>query len=516
MQGRVGTTALATCLGCSRQEPIWKVQGRNITFDPRTLTFRHRSRDCRDVRIRTRCSDRRSPKCRGSWLEYPSLFLRARQRRGTASTLIAGGEYFRRCGPCSSRRNAAKARSRLSGTPVLPLRTREHQIFAASRPRPRRAVNLVLLGTGRQSFTTCLLCGLAISRSSTTKTWSSGAFHLPCWRTWLRFSGQSPAPTRTAEGRFRSTKYTPRTWVHRAHPFVPPPALSSAGRRITPGTLSIGYSALLRVAASRAVLKEISDGRNVTPQNVAAARAQFLRYAPASWTFVFGGRASSNAVRQRLFPLPAAVQRGELDDPRRAMIVRRLLSFGMETTVISELVGWPHDRVAGEYERAVVASKHPRVVAQQTARRDARRPAIKEQRRTRYDTRRSIHQCTDCPRAALPGRSRCDEHLRASRKRTTRYRDRRKVPTCRGCGIPFRPEERQHGRMYHPDCIRQKERERKATPEYRARALRRVRSYQERHRQQGLCLKCPRAAVPGQVMCDRHRHPSALEVQGYS
>ena len=271
MQGKVGTIVFATCLGCSGQEPIRKVQGRNITFDPETLTFRHRSRECRDVRIRVRCSDRRSPKCRGAWLEYPGLFLRVRRRQGASSALVAGGEYFHRCGPCSNRRNAAKARARLSGARVaLPL-SKEHQESAARRPRPRRHRSAVLRGSGRQSFMLCLLCDLVISGSASAKVWSVGAFHRPCWRTWLRFSGQSPTPRRGQSGRFKSTRHTPKDWRHRGNLFKPPPPMARAGRRVTCGTLSLGYAALLRRAAG-ALLKEIGDGRDLTPQNIAEAR----------------------------------------------------------------------------------------------------------------------------------------------------------------------------------------------------------------------------------------------------
>ena len=473
MQGKPGTTTFATCLGCSRREPIWKVQGRNITLDPLTLTFRHRSRECRDVRIQVSCSDRRSPKCRGAWLEYPSLFLRVRRRQGAPSAPVAGGQYFHRCGPCSNRRNAAKARARLSGArAALPL-SKEYQVYAARRPRPRRYRSAVLSGSGRQSFMLCLLCDLAISGSVAGKVWSVGAFHRPCWRTWLRFSGQSPAP-KAESGRFRSTRHTPRDWRHRGHLFKPPPPMARAGRRVACSTLSLGYAALLRRAAG-ALLKEIGDGRDVTPQNIAEARVQYLRNVPGTWGLVFGSdRSHGNLARQELCELSAAVQR-EGDGPRRTAIVRRLLGFGMEPPTIAELVAWPLERVVLEAAKVVVVPKDPQVAARQQGRRAARRLMTGDRRRGNYHARRMRQLCVDCARPAISGRSRCTSHLRAVAVRQLKHKDDLNgIPACRWCRIPFGMGERQHGLRYHAKCIAEKERERRATQ--RLRLLPRVES----------------------------------------
>jgi hypothetical protein len=143
-------------------------------------------------------------------------------------------------------------------------------------------------------------------------------------------------------------------------------------------------------------------------------------------------------------------------------------------------------------------------VARQHGRRAARRLKTRERRRTQYHGRRARQQCADCPRPAADGRTRCDEHLRAARERSIRSLDRRRVPTCRRCQLPFKADERQHGRRYHSDCHAQQEKERRAKPEFRVAAARRVRAWQRRHKEMGLCVRCSNRAIAGQVLCERH------------
>lgn len=520
---------MATCLGCGGQEPVWKAR-RNSTFKASTLTFKHGSKDCNGLRIEVLCSDRKSPKCRGSWKEYPSVFYERIKSGGLTSARDVGEQHYRRCGPCSSRRTASRARKRISPEnrhPLMP--SREHQKFAARQKRPQRATRMVFEGVSQKSFTICPLCWLLLERPRREETWRGRSYHAPCWQVWLAFSGQSSSPKRSGRGRFSTTKHTPRALVHNNHTFMPPPAPETPGRRVDPATLSLGYVALMLVTGGRTPLKTIGGhfvmleplGRGYRPiqvslegldidstqQNVSEARRQFLRYAPGSWQFIFPS-SKGNDARHRAAPLPGSL--GDVEhDPRRRELALRLWKMGMELATVGELVGYLPSETELEVARPERSLKSPTVVAKQQAGRLRRLPSP-EDRRTSYQERRAAELCVDCRAPALPGRSRCEQHLTESRARMAKHRG---SVAYRRCGKEIPEVERQHGRRYHPACFEEKERERRATPRVRARSRRLTREYEDRHRALGLCLKCSTKAAPGRVLCERHGYQKVVAEQ---
>ncbi len=69
---------------------------------------------------------------------------------------------------------------------------------------------------------------------------------------------------------------------------------------------------------------------------------------------------------------------------------------------------------------------------------------------------------------------------------------------CRECKKPIKSEERISGRIFHKKCA--EKRQAKRYPEqHRAAAL----AYQRRHKEMGLCTKCPEKAFKAGY-CPRH------------
>ncbi len=296
------------------------------------------------------------------------------------------------------------------------------------------------------------------------------------------------------------------TEVHNFHTFVPPPPSAVSGRRVEPATLRLGYTALMRVTGGPNVLKEIGRG-GVSLQNIAAARKRFLRYAPASWRLIFPS-AKGNDARQRCVPLPSTL--GDVQgDRRRQACARSLWEMGMEPAIIAELVGYVPSERELEGTRLTTVRKRPDIVARQQAGRLRRRPNP-EDSRTSYQERRAAGRCVDCGVPALHDRSRCEQHLNESKARMAKHRG---PVVCLRCRKEISEADRQHGRRYHLACHGEKERERRATPEVRARSRRLTREYEKRHRNLGLCLKCSAKIVPGNVLCERHGRRKVTEQQ---
>jgi hypothetical protein len=540
MKSEEELSILAKCLGCGRNEPLWRVR-RNTTFDPQTLTFRHRSRACRPIAaIEVACSDGVSPNCRRRWVvPYRSQLEHAGSGRRKIASLTwnASNQASQVCGSCNQVRMTQANRSlesRRVGHIAWALkqvgkghldakafieRADQGDIEAektikrtqqemhrktlgrvdpetrhawASKgghtKKPRTSITRIIRRSRWQDFRACPMCLLLVEKSSASM-WAGCKFHAVCLKYWRRYCKQGVSTPRSFQ-----TLPPPETWI---------------GRPVDLKTLSRGYRSIMRRRTRGTSLRDLAEKLRTTADNVLHRERYFLQRATGTWNAMFPG-SKANTSRQKVCPLPENILRKTV--PVRQKSVFRLLKIGMAPYAVATHVGWHVAEVRAEAVRlgaALNPFQGSRFDAwSRVPRRRIRRRPSSGIRRIYYQRRRATGLCVDCTDRALPGRSRCERHLLGGAERMRR---RRRV-ICRRCKRPILDGERQHGRLYHPDCFRQKERERMATPEYRARALRRVRAYQERHRQQGLCLKCPRAAMPGQVMCDRHRHPSAALV----
>ncbi len=113
----------------------------------------------------------------------------------------------------------------------------------------------------------------------------------------------------------------------------------------------------------------------------------------------------------------------------------------------------------------------------------------------RYNERRILRGlCIDCGQKRDGGKSRCDACVQKRNKR-------RKLSNplyCRECKKPIKSEERIGGRSFHKKCT-EKRQARNYPEQHRAAAL----AYQRRHKEMGLCTKCPEKAFKG-GMCKKH------------
>ncbi len=112
----------------------------------------------------------------------------------------------------------------------------------------------------------------------------------------------------------------------------------------------------------------------------------------------------------------------------------------------------------------------------------------------RYRERRKLRGlCIDCGRKKNSGKWRCDSCLRKM------YRRRMELYPlyCGECKKIIRPEERD-GRSFHAHCAKKRE-ARLYPPMHRLAAL----TYQRRHKEKGLCTRCPKKAFKG-GRCKKH------------
>ncbi len=112
----------------------------------------------------------------------------------------------------------------------------------------------------------------------------------------------------------------------------------------------------------------------------------------------------------------------------------------------------------------------------------------------RYRERhRRLGLCTSCSRKAKTGSLQCRVCLAKTREQwMTRH-----SLFCAECRKLIKPEERWRGNRFHKLCG-QKRRAR-YPQQHRAATL----AYQQRHRELGLCLQCPRKGFKGSL-CRRH------------
>ncbi len=118
----------------------------------------------------------------------------------------------------------------------------------------------------------------------------------------------------------------------------------------------------------------------------------------------------------------------------------------------------------------------------------------KSESSNRYRERhRRLRLCLFCSRKAKTGTPHCEVCLARKRERW-----RASHPLfCAECGKGFNPEERT-GRSLHRTCA-QIRLARKYPQQHRLAVL----AYQKRHRELGLCFKCPRNAFRGRL-CRKH------------
>ena len=113
----------------------------------------------------------------------------------------------------------------------------------------------------------------------------------------------------------------------------------------------------------------------------------------------------------------------------------------------------------------------------------------------RYKERKKLRGlCIDCGRKRNSGKLMCDSCMR---KRNLRRMESQPL-YCRECKKPIKSEERIRGRIFHKKCT-EKRQARNYPEQHRAAAL----AYQRRHKEMGLCTKCPEKAFKG-GMCKKH------------
>jgi len=110
------------------------------------------------------------------------------------------------------------------------------------------------------------------------------------------------------------------------------------------------------------------------------------------------------------------------------------------------------------------------------------------------EKRKPLGLCIGCSRKASPGKSMCEVCL-------AKRREKRKAQNplfCGECKKLIRPEERT-GRIFHKLCA-EKRLARKYLLQHRLAAL----AYQRRHKEMGLCPRCPKKVVKW-GLCRKHQ-----------
>ncbi len=108
-----------------------------------------------------------------------------------------------------------------------------------------------------------------------------------------------------------------------------------------------------------------------------------------------------------------------------------------------------------------------------------------EYERNKYLKRKRLGLCPKCGRKTSVGRTKCDV---CRSKINERWKALHPV-VCGECKKPIESKERVVARRFHNSCA-EKRRARRHLLQHRSAA----RAYQKRHREVGLCLKCPQKA----------------------
>ncbi len=112
----------------------------------------------------------------------------------------------------------------------------------------------------------------------------------------------------------------------------------------------------------------------------------------------------------------------------------------------------------------------------------------------RYKERKKLRGlCINCGRKRNSGKLRCDSGMR---KRNLRRMESQPL-YCGECNQLIRPEERT-GRIFHKKCT-EKRQAKKYPQQHRLSAL----AYQRRHKEMGLCTRCPKKAFKA-GRCKKH------------
>ena len=128
----------------------------------------------------------------------------------------------------------------------------------------------------------------------------------------------------------------------------------------------------------------------------------------------------------------------------------------------------------------------------------------------RYREQRRLRGlCVDCGQKRNAGKWRCDVCLRKRREWSRKQWKARNPLYCRECKKLIKPEERNGGRIFHKECTKRRQ-ARTYPQQHRAAAL----AYQRRHREMGLCTKCPEEAFKG-GLCRRHYKMAKAAVDRY-
>jgi len=127
---------------------------------------------------------------------------------------------------------------------------------------------------------------------------------------------------------------------------------------------------------------------------------------------------------------------------------------------------------------------------------------LAEYQRSYYHGRKRLGLCVQsCGRKAEAGRARCDVCLKKARARKMVLHP----LICGECKQPIEPKERDVPRTFHKLCA-QKRQARRYPHQHRSAAL----AYQRRHKEMGLCTRCPKKAFRANL-CRKH-YRTTLEI----
>ena len=118
---------------------------------------------------------------------------------------------------------------------------------------------------------------------------------------------------------------------------------------------------------------------------------------------------------------------------------------------------------------------------------------LAEYARSYYLARKRLGLCVKCGRKAQAGRTKCSVCLGKERERKKALHP----LICGECERPIKSEERS-GRRLHKLCA-QKRQARRSPSQHRSAAL----AYQKRHKEMGLCTRCPKKAFRANL-CRKH------------
>ncbi len=110
---------------------------------------------------------------------------------------------------------------------------------------------------------------------------------------------------------------------------------------------------------------------------------------------------------------------------------------------------------------------------------------LADYQRSYYLERKRLGVCVKCGRKAEAGMSQCGVCLRKNRERKMVLHP----VICGECKQPIESKERDVARSFHKLCA-QKRHARRSPSQHRSAAL----AYQRRHKEMGLCTRCPKKA----------------------